>query len=55
MAVKTRTRTIKLKGKKPFKTDKVFKPKTPIISAACHGIGPKLFFCPIGQKSWKEE
>ena len=26
MAVKTRTRTIKLKGKKPFKTDKVFKP-----------------------------
>ena len=25
MAVETRTRTIKLKGKKPFKTDKVFK------------------------------
>ena len=28
--------------------------KPPIISAACHGIGPKIFLVPIGQKSMSQ-
>ena len=35
MAVKTRTRTIKLKGKKPYKTGKVFKPNLTLKQQEC--------------------
>ena len=35
MAVETRTRTIKVKGKKPFKTDKVFKPYLTLKQKEC--------------------
>ena len=35
MAVKTRPRTIKLKSKKPFKTDKIFKPYLTLKQQEC--------------------
>ena len=35
MAVEKRTRTIKLKGKKPFKTDKVFQPYLTLKQKEC--------------------